>query len=70
MTRERTHSTRTQQLNVSLGLDLPSAHTCQPCHGGPCPVAQQGPFDYAAARARIDHTGYLEERYPEKFWGQ
>jgi hypothetical protein len=67
MTRERTHSARTQELNVSLGLSLPTAHTCQPCHGGPCPVAQQGPFDYAAARAMIDHTGYLEERYPEKF---
>jgi len=67
MTRERTHSRNSRQLNLSLGLELPSAHTCQPCHGGPCPVAKQGPFDYTAARAIIDHTGFLEERYPEKF---
>jgi hypothetical protein len=70
MTRERTHSGYSRQLNLSLGLEVPSAHTCQPCHGGPCPVAQQGPFDYATARARIDHTGFLEERYPAKFEGR
>lgn len=70
MTRGRTHSELSRDLNVSLGLALPTAHTCQPCHGGPCPVAQQGPFDYPAARTMIDHTGYLEERYPEKFWGK
>ena len=70
MTRGRTHSRSTRKLNLSLGLEIPSEHTCQPCHGGPCPVAQQGPFDYEAARASIDHTGFLEERYPHKKWGQ
>jgi len=70
MTHERTHSTETRAQNLRLGLDIPTAETCRPCHGDRCPDGHGGDFNYETARAAIDHTGYLEKRYPGKFLGQ
>lgn len=70
MTHERTHSTETRTRNIQLGLAIPTADTCRPCHGAACPDGHGGNFDYEAARAMIDHTGYLEKRYPSKFLGR
>ncbi len=69
MTHERTHSSETRARNLQLGLDIPTEETCVPCHGAPCPDGHGGDFDYETGRAMIDHTGYLERRYPTKFLG-
>ncbi len=69
MTHERTHSQETRAHNLKLGLDIPTSETCRPCHGARCPDGHGGDFDYETGRAMIDHTGYLERRYPSKFLG-